>query len=277
MKKNALFLVGITLAWLSACGVPAPNPDTSGGMVAPVEPVNPIVTYPPIPTSNNSNEIFIPSGKQTAPDGVLEQLSWFVGGGGLTERDCNQCDVYTHDNVITAYGFDPSQNLTLIFYRRVGGSNSCGFGVGEFVTIAQIQVDANGSITLPLSGATDDNLYVNTVIDADTGHVIVPGSTKLETKCILDEPTCPGAPPQRVQTGSSAYVCTQQDRLTVRSKPQLGSHEILKLETGSSFNVIGGPKCADQFTWWKIDVNGTTGWVAEGGDEVDPYFICPIQ
>lgn len=274
MKKNMLLVLGIALALLSACGAPA-----SDGYVPPAESVDTAVVSEPAFPPGSNNEIFIPGSKQTAPNGILEQLSWFGGGGGLTDRACGECQAYIHENNLEIINFKPYQNLKLIFYRRNGGLNACGFGVADFVTIAEVQVDENGSLTVPLRGDSDEEkLFVNTVIDIDSGQVEIPGSTGLNTSCSIDNSSsCPGAPQQKVQNGSSAHVCTQQDHLTVRSKPQIGGSEILKLETGTMFNIVGGPKCSDGFSWWKIDVNGTTGWVAEGGDEVDPYFICPAQ
>jgi hypothetical protein len=48
------------------------------------------------------------------------------------------------------------------------------------------------------------------------------------------------------------------------------------LEPGTQFTIIGGPSCSDNWSWWNIRLDdGTTGWVSEGGDEIDPYFICP--
>ena len=61
---------------------------------------------------------------------------------------------------------------------------------------------------------------------------------------------------------------------------------------GSNLLIIDGPKCYDGATWWKVRVEigswvfsdekflTTTeyeGWVKEGSDEEDPYFICPVK
>jgi hypothetical protein len=30
--------------------------------------------------------------------------------------------------------------------------------------------------------------------------------------------------------------------------------------------------------WWKVELDpGLVGWVAEGGDNIDPYYICPVN
>jgi hypothetical protein len=88
---------------------------------------------------------------------------------------------------------------------------------------------------------------------------------------------CPGAPMQNVQVGKQAQVCTQSDRLVMRSGPGLKYAKVTMLDPEALINVVDGPRCAGNWSWWKIVTNsGTTGWVAEGGDSVDPYFICPV-
>jgi hypothetical protein len=86
---------------------------------------------------------------------------------------------------------------------------------------------------------------------------------------------CLGAPPQRVSVDQRAWVCTKSDRLIVRSWPDRSGTEIARLNPGTYFIIIDGPVCANSWSWWGIQTyTGTKGWVAEGGDEIDPYFIC---
>lgn len=88
---------------------------------------------------------------------------------------------------------------------------------------------------------------------------------------------CPGAPVQLVYVNARAYVCTQSDRLIVRKKPNKSSAEIARIYPGTQMTIIKGPECADNWSWWRIETDdGIVGWVAEGGDNVDPYFICPL-
>jgi hypothetical protein len=89
---------------------------------------------------------------------------------------------------------------------------------------------------------------------------------------------CPGAPPQRVMIGGNASVCTQSDDLIMRQGPGLDRLELIGIEPGTLFTIINGPACANNWFWWKIETDsGLVGWVAEGGDDVDPYFICPVN
>jgi hypothetical protein len=112
-----------------------------------------------------------------------------------------------------------------------------------------------------------------------------PGGGQSSSKIsIVDPPTnssgCPGARPQRVRVGKQVRVCTREDHLILRQDPRLGGLEIIRVDPGTQLAVLAGPSCADNSSWWKVkiisgSITGLTGWVREGSDEKDPYFICP--
>jgi hypothetical protein len=90
--------------------------------------------------------------------------------------------------------------------------------------------------------------------------------------------SCPDAPPQRVQVGERAFVCTKNDRLIVRKNPKKKATEITRIEPGTQLVIIDGPKCANKWSWWRVETEfGDKGWVSEGGDSIDPYYICPLE
>ncbi len=92
------------------------------------------------------------------------------------------------------------------------------------------------------------------------------------------ESSCIGALPQRLVVGQSGYACTQEDRVNIRNGPGKSAGSVGFLNPGDDFYVAGGPDCAEGQSWWQIDnYEGIRGWVSEGGDEVDPYFVCPDQ
>ena len=89
---------------------------------------------------------------------------------------------------------------------------------------------------------------------------------------------CPGAPPQRVMISEKARVCTKSDDLIVREEPGHDGKVLTGIKPGTNFMIIDGPSCANNWSWWKIELDsGLDGWVAEGGDNIDPYFICPVK
>jgi len=65
----------------------------------------------------------------------------------------------------------------------------------------------------------------------------------------------------------------------VRSTPGMSGSRLTSLPSSTEFDVIGGPVCAgNNWSWWQVRTDsGQVGWMAEGGDEVDPYFLCPIE
>ncbi|MDX2139193.1 MAG: serine/threonine protein kinase [Chloroflexota bacterium] len=115
-----------------------------------------------------------------------------------------------------------------------------------------------------------------------------PQSINGVTILILPPPTptaaplinCPGVPPSRVGPGMSARVSRTDDRLlNVRRDPGIGATRIAQLRPGTTFEVIDGPVCEDNYTWFQIIApDGRMGWVAEGefiSSGVN-YFIEPI-
>ena len=88
--------------------------------------------------------------------------------------------------------------------------------------------------------------------------------------------SCPGAPPQRMTVNARGYVCTQKDSVRLRESPLRSASTVVFLPVNTWFDVVGGPRCADNWSWWQIQTDDrVSGWVSEGGDAVDPYFICP--
>jgi hypothetical protein len=148
----------------------------------------------------------------------------------------------------------------------------------------------------------DNNKYYKKVAlqyETDGDIVLELESVILEAAQNVSSPNetaaCPGAKyPTRIQSGRDATVCTQSERVIVRSSAGRNAPEVLSLYTGTSIRVLEGPVCADDFWWWKVEIYpgttyglqaygfdpvGTTdqtntGWVREGWDDKDAYFIC---
>jgi uncharacterized protein YgiM (DUF1202 family) len=88
--------------------------------------------------------------------------------------------------------------------------------------------------------------------------------------------SCPGAPRQRLNVGSYAYVCTKSDPVRLRVGAGSNYNSKTSLKTGTEVYVADGPVCANNWSWWWVETeSGESGWMAEGGDNIDPYFLCP--
>ncbi len=83
---------------------------------------------------------------------------------------------------------------------------------------------------------------------------------------------CPGAPPLRLAVGGQGQVTPGLPN-KLRSQPSISGAQIGTLEEGTVFSVVGGPHCADGYTWWKVSAGGVEGWTASGsGGE---YWVAP--
>jgi hypothetical protein len=106
------------------------------------------------------------------------------------------------------------------------------------------------------------------------GQVIEPIVTPPPTEKIA----CQNAPQKRLSVGSNAVVCTAGETVSLRSGPRRSASAVDHLSPGTSLVVIGEAICDENVQWWYWEVRtelGYTGWVSEGGDETDPYFVCP--
>jgi uncharacterized protein YgiM (DUF1202 family) len=63
-----------------------------------------------------------------------------------------------------------------------------------------------------------------------------------------------------IEVGSAVYVNT--DELNLRAAAGLDGEVISVLSTGATATVVGGPESVDGYTWYQVDVDGTTGYVA---------------
>lgn len=89
---------------------------------------------------------------------------------------------------------------------------------------------------------------------------------------------CGYGPDQRLKVGKDAVVCTKKDPVILREQPNRNSKQIIQLWPGNVLDVIGGPRCDGDWSYWNVRTGDkTTGWAAEGGDNVDPYFLCPRE
>jgi uncharacterized protein YgiM (DUF1202 family) len=94
----------------------------------------------------------------------------------------------------------------------------------------------------------------------------------------VEENVCGNAPQKRLRVGANAFVCTAGETVNLRSGPRRSATSIDSLSPGTRLTVIGEAVCDESVSWWYWEVrtdSGFTGWVSEGGDETDPYFVCP--
>jgi serine/threonine-protein kinase len=105
-----------------------------------------------------------------------------------------------------------------------------------------------------------------------------PIETKIPTGTPI--PQCLGAPKQRISLGDHIFVCTKEESVFLRERPDHNANYTHRLVPGAELDVIGKPVCDEVKSWWYWKVkteSGYIGWIAEGGDKIDPYFVCPTR
>lgn len=122
-------------------------------------------------------------------------------------------------------------------------------------------------VTSPTSTATT-SASPATATPIPTSSVVVPvGAAVL----------CPGAPPSIVRVGINGRVFVggpNRGPLNVRQTPTTSAPIVRIIPEGTRFAIIGGPRCADNYTWWQVRLDdGVVAWVAEGTST--QYFIEP--
>jgi hypothetical protein len=208
-----------------------------------------------------------------ARQAVLPGAHW-AGGHSVHLNGNGNVDVYGVD-------YPPNTPVYLILYRA-----------SKLVQKEVVISDSTGTISAELSGSFGPNqsyiLYgitdSKTKLDG-TNFITCHDALKTVAGAACDDFTispaivrssCSGAPLQRMIVNARGHVCTQSDSVRVRSGPARSSSTLFQLKPNTIFTVIGGPACSDNWSWWNIRMSdGTTGWVSEGGDDVDQYFICP--
>ncbi len=87
---------------------------------------------------------------------------------------------------------------------------------------------------------------------------------------------CPGAPVSRLAIGEVAYVAQEPPIAnTVRSEPNKAAVDLGQIEPGERVQILDGPQCADDLTWWQVQSLRTSlsGWTVEG--DLDSYWLVP--
>jgi TolB protein len=91
-----------------------------------------------------------------------------------------------------------------------------------------------------------------------------------------NEVVCDGTLPSRLVVGERGRVTPGGINNILRSNPGTRSSRVGSLDPNDRFEVIGGPECADGYTWWEVrkERGGSEGWTAEAAP--NEYWLQPI-
>jgi hypothetical protein len=183
------------------------------------------------------------------------------------------------DYLLRLYQFAPNEKIRMFVYY--GDGRLPGWRLQGWEAY---KVDEKGNLSINLS--LKSHLPLVAIIGESSGegdiYPYAPGdkNTPVNKEKLLSitRSSCPNAPVQRLQIGGYGEVCTKSDNVIVRVKPKRSSQELTRLMPGTIFNVTGPAVCSDNWSYWPIKLDdGRVGWVSEGGDNIDKYFICPSE
>lgn len=115
-----------------------------------------------------------------------------------------------------------------------------------------------------------------------------PAPLTVATATPSPEPTaepnaCLDAPPIIVSAPSTARVTLEgsggnDQPVNIREQPGTGNRKIGEIAVGRSFQILEGPRCGTdgRLRWWRINFNGTEGWVADGDMSQNLIMIEPL-
>ncbi len=81
----------------------------------------------------------------------------------------------------------------------------------------------------------------------------------------------------RLQVGQRGRVTfTDGTPSRLRSAPGTAGNVVTQVQEGTSFEIIGGSYCVDEYRWWPLRLDdGTVGWAAEGNPS--EYWLEPVE
>lgn len=137
--------------------------------------------------------------------------------------------------------------------------------------------------TLIFSPTTpEDGVAINpidTMIATEFSSIVPTNTARVKLTQTQPSPiSCPNALSSRVEIGKYAYVATDPP-LNNRVRENAGrNYSIIgHILTGNAMKILDGPKCADNWAWWKVQSikePGLIGWTSEGDDV---YWLIPCD
>ncbi len=100
----------------------------------------------------------------------------------------------------------------------------------------------------------------------------VPPSVSVPTPAAVD---CSDSPSPRLVVGESGRVMDDDPLpINMRSAAGVSNVKVMEVPAGSVFTVLEGPVCVGRYQWYRVNFDGTEGWIAEG--EPGAYYTEPI-
>ncbi|HEX5506609.1 MAG TPA: SH3 domain-containing protein [Thermomicrobiales bacterium] len=76
--------------------------------------------------------------------------------------------------------------------------------------------------------------------------------------------TFPPPPPGKVAPGAAVVVQSAGDGANIRAQPSINAAVTIAVDSGTPLTVTGPSRDADGYTWWPVQGDGFSGWIAGG-------------
>jgi hypothetical protein len=98
--------------------------------------------------------------------------------------------------------------------------------------------------------------------DATTAAEVVPTRTPRPTPRPTLTPIPPTPEPVLQADGFAVITGTGGVSLLVRSNPGTDASLVTRVAEGETVRILEGPQSANEYEWWRVEVNGASGWAA---------------
>ncbi len=92
--------------------------------------------------------------------------------------------------------------------------------------------------------------------------VITPSTAAPAGGAVAPTPTLPVPPPGTIAPGAKIVITTSGAGANIRQNPTVNAAVITAQDDGTILTITGTSQDADGFTWWPVQGDGFTGWVA---------------
>jgi hypothetical protein len=175
------------------------------------------------------------------------------------------------EKVLLSY-FQPFEVVRLFIYENSGSLRY------RFKNWQEFKVDENGQLLVQVTEACQTDCYF-AAIGESSGEAYDGLSSQKYMSIRTSTPAelqCPASPLQRLSVGKHAYVCTGQAALKMYRQPRTSAPLLAELAPGTYFEIIKGPVCFKDLTFWRIRLpSKRSGWVIEGENSPGGYLLCP--
>jgi hypothetical protein len=168
--------------------------------------------------------------------------------------------------------FNPGEKVRLYLYQSDDSRNY------RFKSWQEFTIDQNGQLVVDTSGICENRCYYAAIGEL-SGEAFDGLSSQTYMSIRTSSPPelqCPGAPLHRLQVGGRGYVCSDQGNRPLYRQPKYSSPILLELSSNTYFEIIKGPVCTEEISFWRIRLeSGRTGWISEGEAKLPSYYLCP--